>query len=204
MDIHTFASRGDISGVRNELAKGVSIHVRDANKHAPLDCAASSPHADAKMLRFLIDAGADVKALVPESESFSLGLAACSGTVEKIQVLLDAGADIKFESPKGYTVLINIMYALHNDERLVPMAEFLIQHGAETDCETDYSESPLSVASLMGRFDAVKVLLAAGADPSPLCWTELMKAVAIGSSSDVQRLLRNAGTVTSVYLLGVI
>ncbi|MCB9924928.1 MAG: ankyrin repeat domain-containing protein [Planctomycetaceae bacterium] len=195
MDIHAFASRGDISGVRNELAKGVSIELRDDKNHTPLACAASSADTDAPMLELLIDAGADVNALVGESEGFLLGLAAGSGSVEKTQTLLDAGADIKFKSPKGYTVLINIMYALHNDERLVPLAEFLIQHGAETDCETDYSESPLSVASLMGRFDAVKVLLDAGADPSPLCWTELMKAVALGGSSDVQRLLEGGGNL---------
>lgn len=193
MDIHDFASTGDMSGVRNELAKGVSVDIRDKRNHTPLACAASSADADVAMLELLIEAGADVNALVGESEGFLLGVAAGSGSVGKVKTLLDAGANVKFTSPKGYTVLISIMYALHNDERLVPMAEFLIQHGAETDCETDYGESPLSVASLMGRFDAVKALLAAGADPSPLRWTELMKAVAIGGSSDVQRMLEGGG-----------
>lgn len=187
--VHSFASQGNAPGVRKELAKGVPVDIRDERNYTPLACAASSANADAAMLRLLVDAGANVSALVAESESFPLGLAAGSGSVEKVQLLLDAGADIKFHSPKGYTVLINVTHALHDDERLVPMAEFLLQNGAETDSETDYGESPLSVASRLGRFDAVKVLLDAGADPTPLRWTELMKAVATGNRGDVERLL---------------
>jgi ankyrin repeat protein len=195
MDIHSFASRGDATGVSKELAKGVPVDIRDERNYTPLAYAAKSPSADESMLRLLVEEGANVSALVAESESFPLGIAAGSGSVEKVQVLLDAGADTKFESPKGYTVLIHIMHTLHDDERLVPMAEFLLQNGAETDCETEYGESPLSVASLMGRFDAVKSLLDAGADPTPLRWTELMKAVAFGSSSEVQRLLEGGSKI---------
>ena len=46
--------------------------------------------------------------------------------------------------------------------RVVPMAEFLIRSGAETDCETDYGESPLSVASPMGRLGRCEI--------APRCW----------------------------------
>lgn len=120
MTIHTYASQGDLDGVREELAKGVSIEARDE---------------------------------------------------------------------RGYTPLVNIVYCLHDSELLVPVAEFLVRSGAEIDCVTDYGESPLSVASFQGRFDAVKYLLDAGADPSPLNWTALMKAVALGSSDEVEGLL---------------
>jgi len=189
MDIHSFASRGDAAGVSKELAKGVPVDARDDQDYTPLAYAAKSPSADESMLRLLIESGADVNAGIDESKSFPIGLAACSGNLEEVQFLLDAGANIKFESPKGYTILINIMHSLHDDERLVPMAEFLVKNGAVIDCETDYGESSLSVASRMGRFDAVKLLLDAGADPTPLQWTELMKAVAFGSCRDVQRRL---------------
>lgn len=189
MKIHAYASQGDRTGVRNELGKGVPVDARDEQNSAPLAHAASKPAADEFMLSLLIESGADVNAAVDESKSYPIGLAACSGSLGKVQLLLDAGANIRFESPKGYTVLINIMYSLHDDERLVPMIELLVTCGAETDCETEYGESPLSVASHFGRFDAVKSLLDAGADPALLQWTELMKAVALGTCGDVQRLL---------------
>ena len=189
MKIHTYAAHGDIAGVRNELAQGVPVDSRDEQSFTPLGYAAREPTASEDVLRLLIEAGADVNAAVDESKSFPIGLAACSGSLEKVQLLFDSGANIRFESPKGYTVLINIMYSLHDDERLVPMIEFLVRCGAETDCETEYGESPLSVASHFGRFDAVELLLDAGANPTRLRWTEMMKAVALGTCEEVQRLL---------------
>jgi len=44
----------------------------------------------------------------------------------------------------------------------------LIDRGADLDAVSDYGESALSVASNTGRFDAVRLLLDAGADPAPL------------------------------------
>jgi hypothetical protein len=43
------------------------------------------------------------------------------------------------------------------------------------------------VSSNSGRFDVVRVLLAAGADPAPLQWTPLMRAIALGSHDEVAR-----------------
>ena len=87
------------------------------------------------------------------------------------------------------------MYALNDDEKLVPLVEFLVKNGAEIDCETDYWESPLSVASHAGRFDAVRCLRDAGADATPLRWTEMLNAAALGSCNDLQRLLDKGGSL---------
>jgi ankyrin repeat protein len=189
VEIHTCASSGDCDGIRQELAKGVSVDARDERDYTPLAYAAKIPDADEEVLRLLIDSGADVNATVDEEKHRPVELAACSGNLGKVQLLLDAGADIKYVSPKGYTILVNVMYSLHDDEMLVPMIVLLVKNGAEMDCETDYGESPLSVAAFQGRFDAVKFLLKAGADETPLQWTELMKAVALGTCDDVKRLL---------------
>ncbi|MHB8954462.1 MAG: ankyrin repeat domain-containing protein [Pirellulaceae bacterium] len=195
MEIHAYALHGDCNGVQGELTKGVPVDARDEQDYTPLAYAVSSLEANEEVLRLLIDSGADVNAAVDHSKKVPLGLAAGSGSLKNVQILLDARANINFESPKGYTVLINVMYSLHDDERLVPMAECLIRNGAEMDCETDYGESPLSVASWQGRFDAVNLLLGSGADPSPLRWTELMKAVALGTCDDVQRVLDGGGNL---------
>ena len=189
MSLHKYATVGDEAGVRAELAKGVPVDCVDGQGRTPLACAAGEPSAGVEILRLLIEAGADVNRPVEEEKRFPVGLAACSASFEKVRLLLDAGADIDFESPSGYTILINTVYALQNDEQLVPMIDFLVAEGAAMDCETEYGESPLSVASLFGRFDAVKSLLDAGADPTPLRWTELMQAVAWGTSADVERML---------------
>jgi ankyrin repeat protein len=189
MNIHDLTKLSDTEAVRMELENGTSVDSRDDREFTPLAYAASSPSTDEPMLRLLIESGADVNAVVGGSKECPLGLAACSGSLSKVQLLADAGANVRFVSESGYTVLINIMYKLFDDERLVPVIELLVKLGADTDCETSYGESPLSVSSHFGRFDAVKALLDAGADPSPLQWTEMMEAVALGTIGEVQTLL---------------
>ena len=185
LKIHSLAAQGDCRGVRGELESGVPVDVRDDQDFTPLARAARSVDAGEEMLRLLIEAGADVNAPVKDAKTCALGLAACSGSLDKTQLLLDAGADIGFESPKGYCVVLNVVYALLDDEILVPMIVLLVRHGAEMNLESEYGESPLSVASNFGRFDAVRCLLDAGTDPSPLEWTELHKAVALGTCDEV-------------------
>src|SRR5262245_55765527 len=102
---------------------------------------------------------------------------------------MNACSDFNAASPKGYTALVSVMFALHDDEKLLPVVALLVTSGATLDCETDYGESPLSVALRLNRFDAVRYLLNSGADPSPLKWTAMLRAVALGTCEDVQRLL---------------
>jgi hypothetical protein len=51
------------------------------------------------------------------------------------------------------------------------------------------------VLSRIGRFDAVRLLLAAGADKEQLQWTPLIEAVALGSLADVDRLARGGAAL---------
>ncbi|WP_414542068.1 ankyrin repeat domain-containing protein [Nostoc sp. CCY0012] len=154
-------------------------------------CAVASPHANIDMLRLLIENGADVNATEEKYQTTVLGLAVQSGNLDKIKFILDAGADINYQTSSGYDVLIYAMYGrdIAKDENLIAIINLLIQRGAKLNGVTSYGESALRVASNKGRFDAVKILLAAGADPEQLEWTELMSAIAFGSLADVQVLL---------------
>jgi cytohesin len=75
---------------------------------------------------------------------------------------LDAGADIQFEDPNGYTALIHVMYALYNDERLVPMVKFLIEKGADPKALQDDGETLLWQAASR---EMATLLIDAGVDP---------------------------------------
>lgn len=114
--------------------------------------------------------------------------AVSSGNLAEVAALLEAGADVGYERDGGYTALIDVMYGrlIPDNPDLVPLVQLLVARGAALDNVTVYSESALSVASNRGRFDAVGVLLQAGANPAPLAWTPLMHAVALGSLADVQ------------------
>lgn len=121
----------------------------------------------------------------------SLSNAVAQGDLETIQAVLDAGADIRYVRSHGYTVMIDVMHgrSIREDAQLLPVIRLLIERGADLDAESTYGESALSVTARVGRFDAVQLLLDAGANPGPLAWTNLHRAVALGTLGDVEHRL---------------
>ena len=193
MQIHTYANQGNIKGVTKEIAKGVDIDCIDKdNSQTPLMYAVASVDVGIDMLKFLVENSANVNAIEKNNyQNTVLGLAVNSGNLAKIQFLLDAGADINYQRPEGYDVLIDAMYGrdITQDENLIPILNLLLERGAKINCISSYGETALKVASRVGRFDAVQVLLAAGCDRQQLKWTELMYAIVFGSLKDVKNLL---------------
>lgn len=113
------------------------------------------------------------------------------GDLEAIRRLLDDGADVRYVRPGGYSVMIDVMYgrSIFTDADLLAVLRLLIDRGADLDAASDYGESALGVAYGVGRFDVVELLLNSGANPAPLEWTALHRAVALGTTADVRRRL---------------
>ena len=204
MLIHEYAKEGKIAGVFDELSKGMDVDVPDGHGGlTPLMHAVTSPQAGVDMVRFLIERGANVNAMGRDYADYApqsvLSCVVGTGNIEKITAILDAGADIRYERPYRYDVLIEAMHGrrIAQDLELVPVIQLLINRGANLNTVSEYCESALSVASNNGRFDAVQILLRAGADPSPLQWTPLMHAIALGSLTDVQVQLDSGADVTA-------
>ena len=105
--------------------------------------------------------------------------------------------DIRFSEEGHCGALTLAVYAHHSpgDTTLLPLLVFLLEQGADTDIVSSYSESALSVASDSGRFDAVQFLLDHGADPTPLQWTNLLRAVALGTVEEVRTLLQQGASL---------
>jgi ankyrin repeat protein len=111
-----------------------------------------------------------------------------SGDVGAVTRLIDAGADVHYRDEHGYSAAIDAAFAaVEDDDELIPLFELLIAHGVDLDTKSSFNESALGVMSRLGRFDGVRLLLVAGADPSPLRWNKLHEAVAIGTIDDVRR-----------------
>jgi ankyrin repeat protein len=128
-----------------------------------------------------------------------LSEAAGDGDLETIRALLEAGADIRYVKPRGYTVMIDVMHgrSILEDQQFIPVLHLLIERGADLNAVSDYGESALSVTSRVGRFDAVGLLLEAGADPAPLEWSLLHRAVALGSFEDVRERIELADDLSA-------
>src|SRR5262245_764792 len=110
------------------------------------------------------------------------------GDPQKILGLIEAGADIHYKCPHGYDALIDAVYscAVDHDSGLLELLALLIAMGVDLSGVSAYGESGLRVLSRLGRFDAVRLLLNAGADKTQVEWTPLTEGVALGSIADVR------------------
>jgi ankyrin repeat protein len=122
-----------------------------------------------------------------------LCVALSEGDPQKVLALIEDGADIHYVREGGYGAVIDAVHGrdVDRDPRLLELLALLVAHGANMSGVSSYGESGLRVLSRIGRFDAVRFLLEAGADERHLEWTSLMKAVALGSLADVRTLLEN-------------
>jgi ankyrin repeat protein len=111
------------------------------------------------------------------------------GDLQQVQALVAAGADLHYRREGGYDALLDAVHGC-DDTRLIELLQWLIAQGAPLNGVSSHNESGVRVLSRLARFDAVRLLLEAGADPAPLAWTPLLKAAALGSAADVEALVR--------------
>ena len=200
MSIHFYARQGNLSEVASLLASGINIDAKEGyTGKTPLLCAALSPEAGVEMLKLLLENGANINAVDSEGHRTVLSSALRSGSVEKVKFLMAQGCDIHYQHPHGYDAAIDAMYSapplcdgqIQTGQRdtLIPFLNFLIEQGVALNGVSDYGESAVKIASRQGRFDALKLLLSAGADGEALWWDELLYAIPFGSIDEIEELI---------------
>jgi ankyrin repeat protein len=129
-----------------------------------------------------------------------LALALKQGDPERVARLIAAGGNIRYRDEKGYDALIDAVHGrdVRRDSQLLSLLTVLVDAGVDLNGVTQYQESGLRVLSRLGRFDAVQLLLAAGANPDPLGFTPLIRAVALGSLDDVEATLATGAPLEEV------
>lgn len=124
------------------------------------------------VLRYLIQAGANVNAHTPAAETALMLASYFSGTPggrspreheNAVQMLIDAGASVE-NLPHHYTPLAYAAYQGH--DRIV---QFLLARGARVNGDAEnnqvYVNTALMMAAIQGHQRTVMLLLKAGADP---------------------------------------
>lgn len=84
-----------------------------------------------------------------------------------------------------------------NGTDLVETVRSHIASGDDINRITEYGESALRIASNLGRFDVVKMLLSAGADTAQLGWSETIYQVVYGTLTSITEALQQGGDLES-------
>ncbi len=206
MDIHIHAGTGDLEEVRSILDASEQpekiVNAFDEAGMTPLMLAAKSPDADPGMVRLLLDRGAQVRAVSDGSFDDGrpvLSFALHGGDPAKVALLLERGADLHYRYHGGYDAVIDAVHGrdITRAPRLMELLGLLVDSGASVLGRTEYCESGIRVASHLGRFDAVGLLLEAGADEKELGWSPLMHALALGTLEDVRAALNAGSSLTA-------
>ncbi len=159
----TAASDGDTARVRELIARGADLEVRDERGRTPLVAATKNRAVDAA--RALIDAGADVNAKDDLQDSAYL-YAGAEGIDDILELTLTHGADLRSVNRYGGTALIPA-----SEHGYVSTVRRLIAAGVDVNHVNKPQWTALHEAIVYGDGSdkyqqVVRALLDAGADPS--------------------------------------
>ena len=190
----TCSRTGNVAAVRALLVKGVNVNAKESEQgQTALMWAVAQKHPD--VVKSLVEHGADIH-LFSTGGFSALFFAARNGDVESARMLLATGADVNEvlktkNDANGMTPLLLASASGH-----VPLATFLLEHGANPNATDAYGATALHYTELRGltvlngvayanyqaylfrpnMTELVRVLLDHGANPN----AQLMKAPPAG------------------------
>lgn len=127
----------DAAALKRLIADGVNVSELDSNGDPPLVMAAYKGHTE--IVKLLLEAGADVKAVDPGMRATALHAAAYAGRTPAAKLLIEYGIEIDKQGPKnGYTALHDAIW-----QNNIETAKVLIAAGANLNLKSHDGETPL-------------------------------------------------------------
>ena len=154
------AMRGDTAAVRTLIAQGSDVNAAQGDGMTALHWAALN--GDVKTMDVLLAAKAKVDALTRLGNYTPLHLASSRGHAGAVSRLLAAGSDPKAVTSTGVQP-VHLAAEAGNAEAL----RALLEHGVDVNVRDEkYGRTPLVFATAENRVEAMKLLIAKGADLS--------------------------------------
>ena len=177
------------------LARSADVNIVDMNGWTPQQTATYRHHTS--IIARLLDAGANVNAVTPQSRQTALHVASVNGADDIVALLLAHSADVNAVDVRGWTPLLSA--AQHSHAAVVAR---LLDAGANVNAVTPQSrQTALHVATINGADDIVALLLARGAEVNAVDvngWTPLVTATHHRHVAVVARVLDAGANVNTV------
>lgn len=151
------AFKDDLAEVEKLLARGADANVLDRGIDSTA-LAQAVAHANLKMVKALLDAGADINAEDRAGRTALMTLDE-DATPDLVRALLDAGAEVKVRDDDGNSALAHA--AARSTAEVVRR---LLDAGAKINMRNDEGRTALMLAAEVGELENVRALVAAGAD----------------------------------------
>jgi ankyrin repeat protein len=135
---------------------------------------------------------------------YPLELAAMRRNVECVRMLLAAGAqpDVSPEKIRPSNVLVHATKGTMNTAAMSVICQLLVEHGAKTSGNDPLQDSPLHAAVKAGHHEAVKVLVALGADIEEVAVSRIYRDEPIGTPLRRARLAFAEPMMVTLLRLG--
>src|SRR6266404_2575058 len=146
---------GDVAFLKSHLTKA-SLEVRD-RRGATLVMHAAA-FGNLETLKLLLDAGADVNA---RNDFDATALLWGARDPDKAELLISRGANVNSRSKQGRTPLM--MASLLQGGS--PIVALMLTKGADVNVRDNGGNTALGLAATIGEVEAMRLLLAKGADP---------------------------------------
>lgn len=152
------AMQGNSDAVRSLLKDKVDVDAAQGDGTTALHWAAFRD--DLEMVKWLLAAGANVKATTREGAITPLFMACTNGNAAIIGAMLKVGADANAVNGNGTTALMTAAAS-----GSVDAVKVLLDRGADVKAkERVHGQTALMFAAALNRYDVVKLLMARGAD----------------------------------------
>ena len=199
-----------IAGRHSAVAKELVQYKADVNARSKGESTALmfAARGDMESARTLLNAGADPNLQIPDWGGTALIIASTMGQADIVEALLDNGADPNYRDKNGFTALHSAVRDSDYGEdaaqraRAVATVKVLLAHRADPNARLHQEKptvrgldelqfegaTPLALAAEVNNLDAIKVLVAGGADPNiPTAMGTTPLMLASGAATDVQR-----------------
>jgi ankyrin repeat protein len=155
-DIIRAVYRKDLGRLQSLTAEEVNQH--DEDGRTPLVHAVLASDADPKVVRLLIDCGADVNVADAGQRWTAMHFAARDQNAAIVRELLEAGATVDPVDAFGDTPLWRAVMTVGAD---LTTTKMLLAAGADPHRKNNHGSAPLDIAQTTGRADIVALFQAA-------------------------------------------